>query len=85
MNGLHPRFAKCKLVAIKFDEKLTPWVEMLNEHGAPMIVTATACLEGVTLREVLRLARGLTVIDGGKLVDKLSASVESARRLREKR
>lgn len=76
LHGLHPRWERCTLVAIKFDPKVGAYVELTGEHGEPIIVSAECAFLGQTLTEIRRLRRGLRLIHGA-LEDKLRASVTS--------
>lgn len=76
LNGLHPRWERYKLTAIKFADKIGPYVELESPDGKPVIVSAECAFVGQTLTEVRRLRRGLRLVHGG-LEDKLRASVTS--------
>lgn len=57
MNGLHPRFAGCRLVSIVFDEAHGAIVRLVQADGVELVVTAAGAFIGSTLAEVRRLER----------------------------
>lgn len=76
LNGIHPRFEKCTLRAIRFDAEVGPFVEMTGEHGEHMIVSAEAAFVGPALLEIRKLAKVVPVREP-TMEAKLRASVIS--------